>query len=82
MIFHILDFYRLSELGCPDLGYYWPYIKQTHQEKNLFCGLTCWTILALDAAYYQVSCYACSRLGTYFNLLVWIGALESCVTRE
>ena len=26
--------------------------------------------------------YACNRLGTYFNLLVWIGALESCGTRE
>ena len=25
--------------------------------------------------------YACSRLGTYFNLLVWVGALESCGTR-
>ena len=22
--------------------------------------------------------YACNRLETYFNLLVWIGALESC----
>ena len=22
--------------------------------------------------------YACSIFGTYFNLLVWIGALESC----
>ena len=22
--------------------------------------------------------YACNRLGTYFNLLVWIGALGSC----
>ena len=26
--------------------------------------------------------YACNRLGTYFNWLVWIGALESCGTRE
>ena len=26
--------------------------------------------------------YACNSLGTYFNLLVWIGALESCGTRE
>ena len=26
--------------------------------------------------------YACNRLGTYFNLLVWIGALESCGPRE
>ena len=26
--------------------------------------------------------YACNRLGMYFNLLVWIGALESCGTRE
>ena len=24
--------------------------------------------------------YACNRLGMYFNLLVWIGALESCGT--
>ena len=27
-------------------------------------------------------CYAWNRFGTYFNLLVWIGALESCGTRE
>ena len=26
--------------------------------------------------------YACNRLGTYFNLLVWIGALESLGTHE
>ena len=26
--------------------------------------------------------YACNRLGTYFNLLIWIRALESCGTRE
>ena len=26
-------------------GYYWSQtIKQTHQEKNLFCGTTCLTI--------------------------------------
>ena len=26
--------------------------------------------------------YACNRLGTYFNLLVWLGALENCGTLE
>ena len=26
--------------------------------------------------------YACNRLGTYFNLLVWAGALESSGTHE
>ena len=26
--------------------------------------------------------YACNSLGTYFNLLVWIVALESCGTHE
>ena len=26
--------------------------------------------------------YVCNRLGTYFHLLVGIGALESCGTRE
>ena len=54
VIFRILDFYRLSDLVCPD------FMATT--------GLGC--------------CYACNSLGTYFNLLVWIVALESCGTRE
>ena len=41
-----------------------------------------WVLLALDAAYHHVFGYACNRLGTHFNLLVWIGALESCGTGE
>ena len=60
MIFRILNFYRLSDLGCPDIV----------------------GTMALDVAYHHVSWLACNRLGTYFNLLVWIGALESCGTRE
>ena len=60
MIFHILDFYRLSDLKCPDfVGYYRPWMLHT----TMFLG------------------YVCNRLGTYFHLLVGIGALESCGTR-
>ena len=60
MIFHILDFYRLSDLKCPD------FVGTT--------GLGCCIPPCLG--------YVCNRLGTYFHLLVGIGALESCGTRE
>ena len=59
MIFRILDFYRLSDLECPD------FVGTT--------GLGCCI----------PPCFlVCNRLGTYFHLLVGIGALESCGTRE
>ena len=61
MIFRVLDFYRLSDLVCPDFV----------GTAGLGCSIPpCFFV------------YACNRLGTYFNLLVWIGALESCGTRE
>ena len=52
--FCILDFYRLSDSGCPDfMDRLWMLYS------TMFLGL-----------------------GTYFNLLVRIGAMESCGTRE
>ena len=59
--FRILDFYRLSDLECPDfVGTTGLWMLHT----TMFLG------------------YVCNRLGTYFHLPVWIGALESCGTRE
>ena len=61
MKIRILDFYRLSNLGCP-----------------VFVGITgfrcCITTIFLG--------FARNGLGTYFNLLVGIGAFESCGTCE
>ena len=61
MIFRILDFYRLSDLECPD------FVGTT--------GLGC----CIPPMFLV---YVCNMLGTYFHLLVGIGALESCGTRE
>ena len=61
MIFHILDFYRLSDLECPD------FVGTT----GLGCCIPpCFLIMFAN------------RIGTYFHLLVGIGALESCGTHE
>ena len=57
VIFRILDYHRLLDLGSPDL-----------------------VGTALDATYHHVSFFPCNWLGTYFDLLVGIGALESCET--
>ena len=61
MIFRILDFYRLSDLECPDFA----------GTTGLGC---CIPTMFLG--------YVCNRLGTYFHLLVGIGALESYGTHE
>ena len=59
MIFRILEFYRLSDLECPD------FVGTT----GLGCCIRpCFLVMFAT--------------GTYFLLLVGIGALESCGTRE
>ena len=61
VLFRILDFYRLSDLACPD------FVGTT----GLGCCIPPCFLVMLATGWDHT-----------FNLLLWIGALESCETHE